>query len=105
MLRTTTYTADDNTTALRALRSGIDANGDRIPHKMQERAIRILHRMPTEGELEFDFENTNGWNATLHAQSAIVEAVAERKRAERAATAPKPTSNRGPAELAKLFHF
>lgn len=103
--RTIEYTADDNTVALKALKSRKDCNGDFIPNAKREAAIRILHRMPAAGELTYDFDNTNGWNATLYAQSAIVEAVMDRKRAERKATAPKPTSNRGPKALADMFRF
>lgn len=101
------YSADDNTTALRALKSGVDCNGEMIPRAMRDRAIRILHRMPAFGELEYDFDNEGvwrgGWTATLHAQSAIVEAVKGRERAAR----PKPvyTSNRGPKAMSDMFRF
>lgn len=103
------YTEADNTTALKALKSRIDCNGDRIPNRARETAIRILHRMPSSGTLTYDFDTEavwkNGWTPTLYAQSAIVDAVQTRRIKERAASAPKPTSNEGPKALRDMFRF
>ena len=106
MTKTIEYTQDDNTAALRALKSSKDCNGERIYNSMRDRAIRILHRMPASGELEYDFDNEGGWTATLHAQFAIVTAVQDRKRAERRAAEPKTKrSSQGPAALRAMFDF
>lgn len=106
MTKTIEYTQDDNTAALRALKSGVNAYGERIPRAMRDRAIRILHRMPAAGELEYDFTHSREWNATLHAQCAIAIAVQDRKYDERKAAEPKTRrSSQGPAALRAMFDF